>query len=56
MAKGIVMEREGVSEDDAFTALRVLSLDGGLPLLNEAEAVILSARQPEPGLQRGLDD
>ena len=55
IAKGIVMEREGVSEDDAFTALRVLSLDGELPLLNKAEAVILSANQPEPALERGLD-
>ncbi len=53
MAKGIVMEREGVSEDDAVTTLRMLSLAHELPLLNQAEAVMLSARQPERGPERG---
>ena len=46
IAKGIVMERERVNEDDAFTRLRVLSLDGEVPLLKRAEAVMHSANEP----------
>ena len=55
IAKGIVMERERVNEDDAFTTLRVLSLDGEVPLLNRAEAVMNSARRSERSSELGPD-
>ncbi len=54
IAKGIVMERDRVSEDEAFTTLRTLSLKGK-PLLNQAEAVMRSAKQAELGPEWGLD-
>ena len=53
IAKGIVMERERVNEDDAFTTLRVLSLDGEVPLLNRAEAVMNSAKRTERSPELG---
>ena len=39
-AKGILMEREGLSENDAFVRLRRASQSSGMPLRVVAEAVI----------------
>jgi anti-anti-sigma factor len=55
LAEGIIMEREGVSEEDAFSALLGLALDQGLPLRERAEAMVLSVKSPELGPERGLD-
>jgi anti-anti-sigma factor len=56
LAKGVIMEREGVDEDAAFTALLHLALYNGAPLRRRAEEMVLSARQPELGPEWGLDD
>jgi anti-anti-sigma factor len=55
MAKGIVMERERVSEEDAFSTLLRLSLMDGVPLLTQADKTVLSAKHPELGPAWGLD-
>jgi anti-anti-sigma regulatory factor len=55
LAKGIIMEREGVDEKGAFSALLRLALAQGLPLRERAEAIVLSAERPELGPERGLD-
>jgi anti-anti-sigma factor len=47
LATGIIMEREGMDEDDAFTALLRLSLYHGETLRGRAESTLLSARTPE---------
>jgi hypothetical protein len=49
LATGVLMEREGVEEDDAFCALLRLSLYHGQQLRSQAESLVLSARQPELG-------
>jgi anti-anti-sigma factor len=56
LAKGVIMEREGVDEDAAFTALLRLALYSGAPLRRRAEEMVLSSRQPELGPEWGLDD
>jgi ANTAR domain/GAF domain len=56
LAKGIIMEREGIDEDAAFTALLRLALYAGAPLRRRAEEMVLSTKQPELGLRWGLDD
>jgi anti-anti-sigma factor len=56
LAKGVIMEREGVDEDAAFTALLRLALYSGAPLRRRAEEIVLSAKQPELGPEWGLDD
>jgi anti-anti-sigma factor len=47
MAQGVLMERQGLGEDDAFTALLRLSMHHGTGLRGRAEEVLLSARKPE---------
>jgi transcriptional regulator with GAF, ATPase, and Fis domain len=47
LATGVIMEREGVDEEDAFTALLRLSLYHGEALRDRAETMVLSTRQPE---------
>jgi anti-anti-sigma factor len=47
LATGVIMEREGISEDDAFTALLRLSLYHGETLRARAETMVLSSGQPE---------
>jgi anti-anti-sigma factor len=47
-AEGMLMERDGVSEDGAYAALRRLSLEGGKPLRGQAEDIVASARPPDP--------
>jgi anti-anti-sigma factor len=43
-AQGIVMERQGLSETDAFRALRLSSLEHGTPLQERAEQIVASTR------------
>ena len=44
-AQGVLMEREGVSEKDAYAALRRYSLGNGRPLYERAENIVASARR-----------
>jgi len=55
LAKGVIMEREGVDEDGAFSALLRLSLYQGVPLRQRAEAMVRSARQQELGPEEESD-
>jgi anti-anti-sigma factor len=45
-AQGILMERDGVGEHDAYTALRRFSVEHGSPLSQRAQAIVESARRP----------
>jgi hypothetical protein len=56
LAKGVIMEREGLDEEGAFSALLRLALYQGRPLRERAEAMVLSAKQPDLGPEWGLDD
>jgi hypothetical protein len=56
LAEGVIMEREGIDEEDAFSALLRLALSEGVPLRERAEAMVLSAKQPELGPEWELDD
>jgi hypothetical protein len=47
-AQGVIMEREGVSEEDAYTALRLYSQRSGQSLLSRAREVTASTRRPQP--------
>jgi anti-anti-sigma regulatory factor len=49
LATGVLMERVGIDEDDAFTALLRLSLRDGEPVHHRAEAVVFSSQQPKLG-------
>jgi response regulator NasT len=42
-AKGIVMEQRKVSEDQAYSALRKMAMDQGLPLAEVARRVLAVA-------------
>ena len=55
LAMGVLMEREGVDEDAAFSDLLRLSLYHGEPLREQAHAVVRSARQPVLGPEFELD-
>jgi anti-anti-sigma factor len=55
LAQGVIMEQEGVDQTSAFEALLRLSLHSGMPLRSQAETVVLAARHPTLGLERGLD-
>jgi anti-anti-sigma factor len=44
-AQGVLMEREGISEQDAYVALRRFSLGNGRPLYERAENIVTSARR-----------
>ena len=54
LATGVLMEREGIDEDAAFTALLCRSLSDGESLRHRAETVVFSSRQP--GLGTAIDD
>jgi len=56
LAEGIIMEREGIDEEGAFSALLRLALYHGVALRERAEAMVLSSLQPELGPEWGLDD
>jgi hypothetical protein len=49
LAKGVIMERGGIDENAAFSALLRLALYNGTPLRRRAEEMVLSAKQPELG-------
>jgi anti-anti-sigma regulatory factor len=53
LAEGIIMEREGIDEEAAYSALLRLANYQGLPLRARAEAVVLSAKRPELGPRVG---
>lgn len=55
LAKGVIMEREGIDHDAAFAALLRLALYSGTPLRRRAEEMVLSAKRPELGPEWGLD-
>jgi anti-anti-sigma factor len=48
-ARGVLMEREGLAEREAFTALRRSSLEEGSPLHERAAEIVMSARRSAPG-------
>jgi anti-anti-sigma regulatory factor len=56
LAEGIIMERDGIDEEAAYSALLRLALYNGLPLRERAEAVVLSAIQPPLSPKWGLDE
>ena len=47
-AQGVLMEREGLEEHDAYSVLRRLSLEKGRPLQERAEDIVDSTRRPDP--------
>jgi hypothetical protein len=55
-AKGIVMERERLNENDAFTNHLRQSIKRGVSLLTQAEGFALSTRQPALPSERRPDD
>jgi hypothetical protein len=56
LATGVIMHRDGIDEDAAFTTLLRLSLSHGAPLLREAISITLSATDPEYGSTKGAHD
>ncbi|HEX3459541.1 MAG TPA: ANTAR domain-containing protein, partial [Acidimicrobiales bacterium] len=48
-AQGVLMERHGVGEHDAYTALRRFSVEHSSPLSEGARDMVTSARRPHPG-------
>jgi AmiR/NasT family two-component response regulator len=54
LAKGVIMEREGMDEEQAFAALLRLSLYNGDTLRRRAEEMLLSARRPQLGPEGGV--
>jgi len=57
LAQGVIMEREGVTEDAAYTLLRNVSQETGRPLRERAEDVVASTgrSRPDPGPEGSLD-
>jgi anti-anti-sigma factor len=47
-AEGVVMEREGMSADDAYTLLVNFSRRSGQPVIERATDVVESTRRPQP--------
>jgi anti-anti-sigma factor len=56
VAKGIIMEREGMDEEGAFTSLRRHSLQQATTLRGQAEAIVLSVHRAERRLEGGRHD
>ncbi|MGH9097674.1 MAG: GAF and ANTAR domain-containing protein, partial [Acidimicrobiales bacterium] len=48
-AQGILMERDGIGEHDAYTALRRFSVEHGSPLAQRALDIVQSVRRPPAG-------
>jgi anti-anti-sigma regulatory factor len=53
LAKGIIMEREGIDEEDAFSSLLRRARREGSTLRARAEAIMLSVRRSERGPEEG---
>jgi anti-anti-sigma factor len=49
-AQGVIMERDGVGEDGAYSDLRRFSIWNGTPLRQRAQDVVHSTQRPEPHL------
>jgi anti-anti-sigma factor len=49
-AQGVLMERDGLAEDDAYSALRQFSLGNGRPLQERAQHIVSSTRRPRADL------
>jgi anti-anti-sigma factor len=47
-AQGVLMERDGLAEQDAYSALRRYSRQNGRPLQERAEHIVNSTRRPNP--------
>jgi anti-anti-sigma regulatory factor len=56
LATGVVMEREGIEENEAFTQLLRLSLTHGETLRGEAEAMVRPSLQPQLGTEAELNE
>jgi anti-anti-sigma factor len=52
-AHGVIMERENVVEGDAFAILRRFSQKSNRPLVERAQDIVASTRQPDPELAIG---
>ena len=50
-AQGVIMEREAISEDNAYSLLRNFSRRSGRPLRERAEDVVASTRQSQASLE-----
>jgi anti-anti-sigma factor len=48
-AQGVLMERDGIGEHDAYTALRRFSVEHGSPLSLRALDIVESVRRPQAG-------
>jgi anti-anti-sigma regulatory factor len=55
-AQGVIMEREGISEDDAYTVLRIFSQRSGRSLFSRAEEIIASTWKPQYSFRPELPD
>jgi anti-anti-sigma factor len=47
-AQGVLMEREGLAEHDAYSEMRRYSRQNGRPLQERAEHIVMSTRRPNP--------
>jgi anti-anti-sigma factor len=56
LATGVLMERKGIGEEEAFADLLRVSLSHGEPLRDRAQVTVRSARRAEAGTERGSDD
>lgn len=54
-AEGVLMERQGVGGDDAYSALRRSSMRAGSTMRSYAEDVVGSTRRSPPGIQPGTE-
>ena len=50
-AQGVIMERDGVSEDNAYSDLRRFSRWNGRPLRERAHDIVVSTQRPQPHLE-----
>jgi hypothetical protein len=55
-AQGVLMERDGLSELDAYSALRRFSRGSGRPLHERAEHVVTSTRRDRPDPEARVPD
>jgi hypothetical protein len=56
LATGVIMEREGIDQDGAFTALLRLSLQHRETLRSQADRIVLSSRKPQISPARESDE